>query len=462
MAWPPSHLSRAVRRLSGLWLTACAGALPALAWGQVNAVKGTTALPPLQALAPAAAGPAALAPEALDAHGGLRLRYLLDMATQAHPSVQAARLDIRASAQDQRAAERQRWPTLTALVENRSNNPSVVASRVMRVEQTLWDAGRVSARIREAETAVSVNQTRVYITVQQLHLQTVGAWQTLVTAEGRMAVARDTLAQLADYRAQMERRVQAEASPPIDLELVHSRIMQTEVELNQAVNSRQQALSRIEQLAGLPDLQRLPWSPPVLPALAQVQPQMDQLAQIDWLDVARRHPNVEKARHDVAAARQRLEAKRAEQLPQVYLRVDRPLGAANNDLAGFVGLRYSPGAGMATGVEAQALAERAASLEQSIEVAVREVREALMADRDDLQSNRSRMLVLEKAVEGSRAVLASYSRQFVAGRKTWLDLLNAVRELSQNQYALADSRAAMLAALYRLQLRMGESVQPAS
>jgi adhesin transport system outer membrane protein len=40
-----------------------------------------------------------------------------------------------------------------------------------------------------------------------------------------------------------------------------------------------------------------------------------------------------------------------------------------------------------------------------------------------------------------------------------LDLLNAVRELAQNEYALADSRAAMAAAMYRLQIRSGQDVQ---
>jgi len=56
-------------------------------------------------------------------------------------------------------------------------------------------------------------------------------------------------------------------------------------------------------------------------------------------------------------------------------------------------------------------------------------------------------------------VLDSYQRQFQAGRKSWLDLLNAVRELAQNQYALADAHAAMDAAMHRLQIRSGQDVQ---
>jgi outer membrane protein, adhesin transport system len=92
---------------------------------------------------------------------------------------------------------------------------------------------------------------------------------------------------------------------------------------------------------------------------------------------------------------------------------------------------------------------------------LREATESLLTDRDEFNSSRIRMQALEKAVKGSEAVLQSYGRQFNASRKTWLDLMNAVRELAQNQYALVDSQASMNAALYRLQVRMGEPVQPA-
>jgi adhesin transport system outer membrane protein len=71
------------------------------------------------------------------------------------------------------------------------------------------------------------------------------------------------------------------------------------------------------------------------------------------------------------------------------------------------------------------------------------------------------MQALDKAVQGSRAVLDSYGRQFTAGRKTWQDLMNAVRELAQNQYNFVDTQAAMVSAMYRLQIRLGQSPSPA-
>jgi adhesin transport system outer membrane protein len=398
--------------------------------------------------------------QALTPRGGLSLQYVLDTAMQAHPSLQAARLDRQASAEEQEAVERQRWPTVSAVLENKSSNAAVASTRVLRVEQNLWDAGRISARLREAQANAAVNEVRIGIVSQQLSLQIVNAWQSLMAADGRIAVSQQTLQRLQAYRQQMLRRVQSEASPLIDLELVVSRILQTEVELNQAQNNRAVALNRLEQYSGIEGLAKAVLGPVAIPEMAQSQDLVQWLTSVGWKEAAHRHPSVEKARQEALAAQQRIEVKKAEEYPQVYLRVDQPVGSDNNDVVGFLGLRYTPGAGFSTRVEAQALASRAASLEQAVDAAVRDVTETLFTDRDEFSASRSRAQALEKAVQGSETVLESYGRQFTAGRKTWLDLMNAVRELAQNQYALVDSQAAMHAALYRLQVRMGEPVRP--
>ena len=94
------------------------------------------------------------------------------------------------------------------------------------------------------------------------------------------------------------------------------------------------------------------------------------------------------------------------------------------------------------------------SAEQGGETAIREVRQALDADQAEFVGARLRISALEMSVEGSATVLESYRRQFEAGRKSWLDLLNAVRELAQNQYALVGALVAMNGAMHRLQIRM--------
>ena len=176
--------------------------------------------------------------------------------------------------------------------------------------------------------------------------------------------------------------------------------------------------------------------------------------------MAASHPSVAKARHEVKQVKERLLAKNAEAFPQVFARVYKPLNPLPNNpdtsTTAFLGLRYTPGAGFANVVEAQAMNTRVASSEQAVEAVMRDTQQSLENDREEFFNARSRMQALLRSVAGSEKVLESYQRQFQAGRKSWLDLLNAVRELAQNEYALADAKAGMVSAMNRLQIRMGQ------
>ena len=181
--------------------------------------------------------------------------------------------------------------------------------------------------------------------------------------------------------------------------------------------------------------------------------------QAQWLDIASQGPTVAKARAQLRQAQNKLEGKQSEAWPQVYVRSYKPMNSVpssqDTSLTTFVGLSYTPGAGLATLAEAKALNTRISSAESSIELALLEMQQTLQSDREEYVNARLRIGALDKAVNGADQVLASYKRQFEAGKKTWLDLLNAVRELAQNQYSLADAQSTMLGAMYRLQLRMG-------
>ena len=197
---------------------------------------------------------AILGPEAFDARGRLSLPYLIQQAQQFHPLVQAARLDVQASEADLLAMQRQKWPTFSAHLENRPSQVNTAYTQIVRVQQTLWDAGRTEARIEEAQTTLDANALRVSMAAIQMGVQVVNAWQQFQVADARLSVATTAMNQLTSYRLQMQRRVESQASPVIDLELATSRLFQAHVDQVQATHSRQIALNRLAQFTGLRDL----------------------------------------------------------------------------------------------------------------------------------------------------------------------------------------------------------------
>ena len=230
------------------------------------------------------------------------------------------------------------------------------------MDQTIWDAGRNSARINESKTLADISLLKVYLQQQEVFLQITNAWQNMIASRERLAVAERTLQRLRSYQAQMRRRVQAEASPSIDLELVDSRLLQTEVEVSAAKMSLQVALTRLEQYSGLDNLLVRSSSAMYAANVSDTEAFNQKLTQIDWAQIAAEHPLVAKTRLEVTQAKQRLASKQAEAYPQVFARVYKPLNTLPNNsdtsATAFLGLRYTPGAGFANIVEAQAIAEK--------------------------------------------------------------------------------------------------------
>ncbi len=394
------------------------------------------------------------------APSSLQLSELMEAASATYPTMLAARFESRAAGQDVTARERIRWPTISTTLETNTGSANVSASRSVQLEQPVWDFGRTNARIAESQTMADISLLKVQLVQQDLYLQVVTAWQNMIAANERVKFAQQTHTRLVGYQAQIRRRVEAEASPRIDLELADARLLQTQVELLTAQTSLQVAIRRLEQLSGLPQLASRVPSAHYSRGRVETQTFAQEIDQKDFHQVALDHPVTAKARMDVLFLRRSLEAKNAEAYPQIYGRVVKPIRGQSSTMdvsnTYFLGLRFTPGPGFSNLVEAQAIGTRIDGAEQAIETAIREIQQTLQTDREEFVNARHRIEALEKSVASSEVVLESYQRQFQAGRKQWQDLLNQVRELAQNQYALADAQASMVGAQARLQIRMGQ------
>jgi adhesin transport system outer membrane protein len=391
-------------------------------------------------------------------------KALLDQANSHYPALKSARLEKRAAIEEVEASRRLYWPNVSAVVEGAFNQTSATTpSRTLQLEQTLWDAGSIKARVAESQSVADIQTLKAVLLQEEVHLQLANAWQNLVASSERMDVAQRTIERLKIYQQQMQRRVKVEASPSIDLELANSRILQTQVENKAAQNNLQQAITRIEQYTGRGDVAAQHAKNAIQLAIVVPNNFEQMLAGADWRAVIEKHPAVGKAKAETAQSQARLDQKKADAWPQLYARVSQPL---NNVAPGysqgptaFFGIRYATSAGFANQLQAQALASRVASAEELIEAAATDLRQTIMVDQDEYVNAKARIHALEQSVRGADQVLASYQRQFQAGKKTWQDLLNAVRELAQNQYALADARASMQGAVHRLQIRTAQDVQ---
>ena len=92
---------------------------------------------------------------------------------------------------------------------------------------------------------------------------------------------------------------------------------------------------------------------------------------------------------------------------------------------------------------------------RALEAAQREVREQVELAWNDWAAARERLEMARRASDINAEVSESYARQFVIGRKSWVEVLNAVRESIQARYLVADARSQVAAAGLRLRALTG-------
>lgn len=93
--------------------------------------------------------------------------------------------------------------------------------------------------------------------------------------------------------------------------------------------------------------------------------------------------------------------------------------------------------------------------ELQISAGERQLRDELHALLREYEAGTSRLDGSQAAASAAQRVMESYMRQFTSGRRTWLDVMNAVREATSAEIDAVDARIAAQSSLVRISLLSG-------
>lgn len=119
-------------------------------------------------------------------------------------------------------------------------------------------------------------------------------------------------------------------------------------------------------------------------------------------------------------------------------------------------LNYTPGAGLASATLLDAEAARLEARLASIDALRQEKQEQVQLDWSTLKREVDRQPSLLATINSASDVLASFERLYFGGLRSWLEVLNALQELSQAELRLAQAGNATTLAYYRWRLRAGQ------
>lgn len=384
------------------------------------------------------------------------MNQLIDQAIQSHPLVGSARAEQQATTESIRAAKLNLLPSPT--VSSGYDRDDGMVSQ-LQIRQSLWTGGKLTANVNQAIFDDKAAKEYTYERQNQVAKTTIEAWQSYMTALTKQGVYFDSLKLLTEFEAMMQRRVSQGVSARIELDLVTNRILQEQNAYQSAVEQQRIAIARLQQITGL----RLSETDLPAPNLAELVNQAKGYSQaferMAFDQASFYNPTVVKEHYQVEAAKQGVMALQSARYPTFYAQYEYDYyhDSESNDNEGefSVGLSYDPGAGLSNLALAKASESRVQSLVQSKEASRRLVLETIQTQYQQFASAKDQERSLIAAVAGAQIVVSSYRRQFIAGRKSWLEVLNAVREHSQYQIQLVETRASIIASYYKLQVDFG-------
>ena len=382
------------------------------------------------------------------------LERLVSEVAARNPRIRSQSAAAKAAGYDVAAARWQFFPAPAVQAETSGADRQLIAS----VSQPIYSFGRLESDLKAAKSRASLAHVRVEEAQYLLSFRVLDLFGQLLSTSRSLDVFREDVTRLSALEAMIGRRVTAGVSAPVDLNLVLTRIRQSENSIVSLTARQNAALSGLSELLGAP----LTMQDIVLPAMpVQTVPYDPSVVQDPVEQSLAYSPVLKRARGDVEVAA--IDSVRALNAikPTIYGKFEQRIDDGRYDTSAFpasralFGLQYSFGSGLSSLSRVGAAQAAAEGARLSLDAAQEDVQASV---RSDLETRDAALRLVESLrlnLMIQEETFASYNRLFLAGRRSWLDVLNVVREVTENTRALADAEVQYLVSDYRLQLQTG-------
>ena len=385
---------------------------------------------------------------------------LIETTLTTHPALTARALQAQAADAGVDAAGWQFYPTPSVDVEQvdtARDNPGFQGdSRVatLRLQQPLWTAGRLTAGQDKAlaerdESRALQDETRdIYA------LRIIQAYSDWYAAHERLQAHLRSQSKHEQFLTQVQRRVAEGVAPRNDLVLVKVRLDLVTAEVSAA---RQQIDTALTRLTAVTDRSMSAATLSARPA----HPCDTGLPLATLQEHARQgNPGLRRLDAIVAMEQADIDTRKSVLMPEVYLRAERQFGDYSLENADpqnrlYVGVSSRLGAGLSATSNVRAAMARRDAARMDRDVEARDLGERLAVDHVAFAGSDARLQALSASLRNAEDISTAYQRQFLAGRKTWLDVMNAAREQAQTELLIADLRAQRVLTTWRLAVNAG-------
>ncbi|MBE0504173.1 MAG: TolC family protein [Desulfuromonadales bacterium] len=359
------------------------------------------------------------------------LPLALQLSITRHPKVLSKLDELTSLGFEVDAAKAGRYPTLSLQGQTYSDENSQI---VARLQQPLWAGGRIDGAIDLSRSKLRSSDAALLAVRRQLMEETAALYANLQGARKRLQAAERNLEEHENLLGLISRRQAGSIASEADVRLARSRVAQATAQLEQLRGLVEKSLTDLLAQTQLPVAALLP----VDESLLQLPDPATILSEADI-----QSPLVQQLINEVEVMRIQSDLRRSDLLPVLSAQIDQDMYVASrageesrDTRVGLVLTGNLEGGGLAGFGRVKSAKAMVNAARKDVESARNEVRrrtQGLMAERHSLNRVRVRN---EELVLANEETLASFLRQYDAGKKSWVDVLNAQRELGEARQSL--------------------------
>lgn len=379
------------------------------------------------------------------------LQVALKLSTSRYPSVQAKLAELKSLGFEINAAEAGRYPSLSLQAQAMADNQTQV---VAKIQQPIWTGGRITGGIDLSEKKLDVGRVSLLQVRRQLMEDTAATYANLIGARQRLGAAEINVVEHEKLFGLISRRQVGSIASEADVRLARSRLTQAETQREQLKGAVDKSLSDLSSLTLTP----LEGKQPVEEYLLQLP-----AAEVIIASAENNSPLVQQRLMEVEIARIEASLREADMMPVLsatlesdvirtgkydYLPKETKVGLTLSGNVEGVGF-----AGYGRVRAATAMIEAAKGAVETVRSEAIRRAKALVTER----STYKRVLISnDQLVESSQQTLASFMRQYDVGRKSWVDVLNAQKELADARQSMELTKSSIVEISLRLAVMIGQ------
>lgn len=370
----------------------------------------------------------------------ITLRQAVQEAVLRNPNRLRAAHEVTAAGFLRDAADWQRFPTVSVEASTTSNSPRTASApgQVVRVDQPLWAGGAIDGQIEAARSQLSATELAESDVRQRLAEETAVAYVAWMNAEERLGVARGGVEVLKTLLGYVERRNREGVASAADVSIASARHSQAVAQAADLKGIAERQRAELERLLTFPVREGRPVEVPRIGERLIADLERDYVANSRL--VAQRVAEAVRVRAEAAV-------RRGQMFPRVGVRMEHlrypnqaGVNLPDSDTRVLLFMQFTPEPGLASYSGYQAAESRIDAALAQIEADRNDARLRARANWADYAAALLQLADIEPQVAALETASASFMRQFEAGRKSWLEVLNTEREKLDAKLSLSRAR----------------------